>query len=46
MNGQVLGQKYVVKDISKENPQIVFVGHDKEFDFNKLSYSFNSIDKV
>lgn len=35
-----------IKKILKENPQIVFVGHDKEFDFNKLSYSFNSIDKA
>ena len=35
-----------VKKILKENPKIVFVGHDKEITKDKLFSSFKSIDKA
>ncbi|WP_296856423.1 chitobiase/beta-hexosaminidase C-terminal domain-containing protein [uncultured Methanobrevibacter sp.] len=38
MNGQVLGQKYVVKDISKENPQIVTDIHETNYRLSGYKY--------
>ena len=38
MNGQVLGQKYVVKDISKENPQIVTDIHETNYKLSGYKY--------
>ncbi len=38
MNGQILGQKYVVKDISKENPQIVTDVHETNYKLSGYKY--------
>ena len=38
MNGLVLGQKYVVKDISKENPQIVTDIHETNYRLSGYKY--------
>lgn len=38
MNGQVLGQKYVVKDISKEKPQIVTDVHETNYKLSGYKY--------
>lgn len=35
-----------VEKILKENPNIIFVGHDKEISKNKFLHSFNLIDKA
>ena len=38
INGQILGQKYVVKDISKENPQIVTDVHETNYKLSGYKY--------
>ena len=38
MNGQVLGQKYVVKDIAKEKPQIVTDVHETNYKLSGYKY--------
>lgn len=38
MNGQVLGKKYVVTDISKENPQIVTDVHETNYKLSGYKY--------